>query len=130
MVRRAEGNLLRLAAAALTEGGTVLAGYDRASDTLMLHVRGEPRPAVSIPIESREDGVYVRLDRETNQVVGIQIEGFIADFIDRFPELADLLKSAHLRGIERDEAVAIARRAQEQGVRTTVAHFLRAIAAE
>jgi hypothetical protein len=130
MVTRSERNLLQRASAALGESGTILAAYDRASDTLMLHFRGQPRPAVSIPIESREDGVYVRLDRETNQVVGLQIEGFIADFIDRFPELADLLKHAHLRGIDRDEAVAIARRAQEHGVRTTVAHFLRAIAAD
>ena len=88
--------------------------YDRDSDTMMVHFFGAPRPAVSISIDDPDDALYVRLDRTADEVVGLQIEGFIARFIGRHPEWADTLTIARLRGITRKEAVAAAAKARQQ----------------
>ncbi len=79
---------------------------------MMVHFFGAPRPAVSISIEDPADALYVRLNRATDEVVGLQIEGFITRFIVRHPDWADTFSIARLRGITREDAVTAAAQAR------------------
>ena len=130
MATTQDATLLRRAGETLHASPAIMASYDRASDTTMLHFFGKPRAAVSVPLESRDDGVFVRIDRETDEVVGLQIEGFVADFILRYPQLAELLEVAKLRGIDPTEASAIAANARMAGVRKSMVHWLESMAAD
>ena len=52
---------------------------DRLSDTLFVNFYGEPRPASSEPIHVGDhDYLYVRVDPLSSEVVGLQIETFLA----------------------------------------------------
>ena len=104
-------------AASEARPGSVAYSYDAPSDTLMVHFSGAPRAATSVLIDDPFDSVYVRIDPESNEVVGLQIEGFAIDFVYRHPEMAETLLLADLRGITRDEAAEIVERAQTRGPR-------------
>lgn len=56
--------------------------YDELSDTLVVHLFGEPRPAFSLDVNEFE---YVRIDLETNEVIGLQIEAFLTSAIAHDP---------------------------------------------
>jgi hypothetical protein len=115
MVMQQERKLLERAIAVVNDHPRDIAfSYDRDSDTMMVHFFGAPRPAVSIPIDAPDDTLYVRLDRVTDQVVGLQIEGFVSCFISGHPDWADTLSIARLRGITREEAMAVAAQARQQ----------------
>ncbi len=102
-------------AASEARPGSVAYSYDAPSDTMMVHFSGAPRAATSVLIDDPFDSVYVRMDQESNEAVGLQIEGFTIDFVYRHPEMAETLLIADLRGISRDEAAAIVDRAHERG---------------
>lgn len=64
-------------------------------------------------------------DRTHEQIVGLQIEGFAQDFVFRHPEMADTLAIARLRGLTREDAEEVARRAKERGPGVAaVVHYL------
>lgn len=48
--------------------------YDRRSDTLLVSLVGDPRPAYNDYVD---DDTMVRIDPETNDIVGIEIEHFL-----------------------------------------------------
>ena len=106
--------LVRRALGAIPNPREVAFDYDRASDILLIHFTPGPQPSTAIQIDDPTDDVYVLLNRATDQVVGLQIDGFLTEFIHRHPDLADILAVAHLTGITRDETVASADRARQQ----------------
>jgi hypothetical protein len=109
MVMERERKLLERAVAVVNDHSRDIAySYDRASDTMMVHFFGTPRPAVSIAIDNSDDALYVRLDRAADEVVGLQIEGFLTSFIVRHPDWADTLLIARLRGITREQTPEVA----------------------
>jgi hypothetical protein len=115
MVIQQERKLLERAVAVVNDQSRdVTFSYDRDSDTMMVHFFGAPRPAVSISIDDPDDALYVRLDRAADEVVGLQIEGFITRFIFRHPDWADTLSITRLHGITREDAVAAAAEAREE----------------
>lgn len=118
MVMPTDNTLLLRAAAALRRPSGHRAYYDRDSDTLTLSIDGPPRPALNVPIVDGDDVLLIRWDRGTDQVVGIEVEGFLAGFAERHPVFAGVLRDAELRGISRQEAREIAARIQ---ARTTSA---------
>lgn len=86
----------------------VVIAYDRTSDTLMIHFYGRGRGATSVPVgRDDRDFIFARLDRETNKVVGIQIEDFLDIFVRHHPTMVKFLDIAELRGISRDEVQLI-----------------------
>ena len=74
--------------------------YDHDSDTLMVHLYGRGIPGVSVPVA---DGWMLRLNRETDELIGIQIENLLANAARRQPRLLRVLDAAELRGITPDE---------------------------
>jgi len=53
----------------------VVARYDAPSDTLLVHFTGTGRPGVSVPADVVGDALW-RVDPETDEIVGLQLEGF------------------------------------------------------
>ena len=86
--------------------------YDRASDTLIVHLYGRGRPAVSVPSPRplARDFVFLRLDPKTDELVGIQVEDVLRLYAADHPEVLDLLERAELRGITREELARIRER--------------------
>jgi hypothetical protein len=78
----------------------VIFSYDHDSDTLVIHLTGRGRPGVSLPVAQ---GWMLRLDRETDELIGIQIEGVLARAARVHPKLLGVLDLAELRGITPDE---------------------------
>lgn len=78
----------------------VVFSYDHDSDTLMVHLTDRGRPGVSVPVAQ---GWMLRLDRETDELIGIQIEGVLARAARTHPRLLGVLDLAELRGITPDE---------------------------
>lgn len=93
--------------------------YNPKSDTLLLHLAGAPRPAVSVPVRG---GWYVRVDPETEEVVGFQVDAYLARAVYEFPPLLDLAPAV---GID-DATVARVRRdiEPEKTTRAVVATLL------
>src|SRR5215208_934167 len=86
----------------------VVWSYRRDSDTLMVHIYGRGRPALSVPIDLGErDLFFLRVDPKTDEVVGFQIEDFLAHVIPRHPELVAALTFAELDGIAPAEVAKI-----------------------
>lgn len=84
--------------------------YDGVSDTLFFDFYGPGRPAVSVEIERGDhDYLFQRVDVETEEVVGIQIEDFLAYAVVLDPTWLDLLDIAELNGIDRDQIDKIKR---------------------
>jgi hypothetical protein len=84
--------------------------YDAWSDTLYLSVLTPPQPGVSIVLH---DGWMIRVHRDTDQVIGLQIENFESHTVQEHPEFANILKSplvtvnSHDPAFERDAIEAI-----------------------
>ncbi len=126
MVMQQERILLERAAAVVNDHPRDVAfSYDGDSDTMMVHFFGAPRPAVSISIDDPDDALYVRLDRAADEVVGLQIEGFLTRFLVRHPDWADTFSTARLRGTTREDAVtAVAQARHETPQVAAVTHLL------
>lgn len=54
--------------------------YDRDEDTLFVNLVGMPRPAISTYVD--DDTIY-RLDPVTEEVVGVEVEHFLEDLLDK-----------------------------------------------
>lgn len=122
--------LIQRALEAITNPRDVEFDYDRDSDILLIHFVPGPQPSTAIQIDDPVDDVYVLLNRITDQVVGLQLDGFVAEFMSRHPDLADILAVAHLTGITREEAIAAADRAHQQEPQVAaVTHFLEGLIA-
>jgi hypothetical protein len=85
--------------------------YDHVSDTLMVHLHGDPRPAYSLDID---DFKYLCIDLETNTVVGIQVEAFLSKAINADPRY---LLWAMAAGLPRDEIVRALERERPSDLR-------------
>ena len=59
---------------------------DRDSDTLIVHLRGRGRAAVSAEAGDR---AYVRWDRAADEIVGLHLENILRGIVPRHPELLD-----------------------------------------
>ena len=70
--------------------------FDRRSDTLLIHLFGRDRDTISVPVAKY---LYILVDPETQQVVGLHIEGFLAQAVKDIPDSIVLLDFAELRGI-------------------------------
>lgn len=78
--------------------------YDGPSDTLFVDLYGEPRAAASIPLDRGDrDYLFLRVDPQTEEVVGLQIEHFLTYAVAQHPELRNALAVADLVGIDRAE---------------------------
>lgn len=110
---------LRRAESPLVPGDIVL-GYDRSTDTLMVFLYGRDRPT-----ESRFLGgsTFALADPVTDELLGFQIEDFLAVAVPEHPELIDLLEFAELRDFTPDEVRNERRRVL--GMRDRVALWLR-----
>jgi hypothetical protein len=78
----------------------VVFGCDHDSDTLMIHFSSRGRPGVSLPVAQ---GWMLRLDRQTDELIGIQIAGMLARAARAHPPLLDVLNLAELPGVTPDE---------------------------
>lgn len=85
----------------------VALSYDRRSDTLLVHLFGKGRESVSVQATPH---LFLMTDPETEEVVGLQVEGFLARVVEDLPESVFLLDAADLRGISTEEVRAIRRR--------------------
>jgi hypothetical protein len=94
----------------------VIAGYDDESDTLIVHLSGRERPAVIWPGPHQVD---LRVDPATNEVIGLQIEGYLTRAVFDAPYLLDLAELTDL-GAERIARV------REQSAPARHKHSLRA----
>jgi hypothetical protein len=77
--------------------------YDAVSDTFLFHLYGPGRPGVSIPTSDFE---YLRLDPTTEEVIGFQVEDFLARAVYADPTYLDL---AELANIDPEQIAAIRR---------------------
>ena len=60
--------------------------YDRKRDVLYIcKVSAEDKPAVSVDVSGE---FWLRVDPETSEIVGIEIEDFKAIFLEKHPEVA------------------------------------------
>ncbi len=81
--------------------------YDGPSDTLFIDFYGASLPAVSVVAPSKEgdrDYLYMRVDPETEQVVGAQVEAFLSYVVGLFPDLAAVLVIADFYDVPDREA--------------------------
>ncbi len=78
--------------------------YDSVSDTLMLHFYGPGRPAISVEAQSinpnADEHMYLRVDVETQQVIGVQVEAFLRAVVRRDPSQLELLEFAGMHPTE------------------------------
>lgn len=75
---------------------TMAISYDRRSDTLLVHLFGRGRPSVSVPIRRY---LYAMVDPDSEEIIGIHIEGFLSQAVKEHPQEIALLDYAELRGI-------------------------------
>ena len=79
----------------------VLLRFDRVSDTLHVHLFGKAQPAVSVDVGPH---LYLRIDVETEEMVGFQIDHFLYRVVKDHPAF---LEAAELAGVPADEVAAI-----------------------
>ncbi len=99
----------------------VVIDYDRESDTFSVHLFGEGHAAKVLHTGGAVD---LRLDPTTHQIVGYQIEGFLADAVYRHPQLLEL---AELGGIPAEEIAAVRGRIGPERRRLDAAAALEAL---
>lgn len=84
--------------------------YDRPTDTLFVDLFADARPAASVPLERGDrDFLFLRVDPETGEIVGFQIEHFLSYAVIHHPELARALDVASLIDVEPDDVERITR---------------------
>lgn len=71
----------------------VIVRYDEPSDTMFVHFFGTGQPGVSVQVE---EDIYLRLDRDEQRVIGIQIDAFLRSATLRRPELLTLAQFAEI----------------------------------
>jgi len=84
--------------------------YDRPTDTLFVDLFADARPAASVPLERGDrDFLFLRVDPETGEIVGLQIEHFLSYAVIQHPELARALDVASLIDVGKDDIDRITR---------------------
>lgn len=71
--------------------------YDHEADTLIVHLYGRDREAEIVPGDGWVD---LRVDPETYDLVGLQIEGYLSDAIYEAPRLIGLAMFAGISSTE------------------------------
>ena len=99
----------------------VVISYDRPSDTLLVHLFGRGRSSVSVPVDGY---LSVMIDPESEEIIGIHIEGFLAQAVKAHPRQIDVLDYAELRGMTPAEVRTMQR--EVLGLRHRLATELRA----
>jgi len=85
--------------------------YDGPSDTLFLDFFGKGQPAASIPLDRGDrDYLYARVDPNTGQIVGVQIEEFLSYAVEVDPELLGAVSLAEFRGVAPEAEADLKRR--------------------
>jgi uncharacterized protein YuzE len=79
-----------------TDASSFAFAYDAEADTLYIHFFGAPRPAVSVAMN---EYFSWRISRETHEVVGVQVEGFLAYVVREHPEWLPLAEVLAREGI-------------------------------
>jgi hypothetical protein len=85
------------------ESADLICTYDSVSDTFLFHLYGPGRPGVSLPTSDFE---YLRLDPVTEEVIGFQVEDFLAHAVYADPTYLEL---AELANIDPEQIAAIRR---------------------
>lgn len=88
------------------DSDSIVIAFDRLSDTLLIHLFGRGQPSVSVPVDR---DLYALVDTESKHIVGIHIEGFLAQAVKEHPDEILLLDHAELRGITPIEVRALQR---------------------
>lgn len=96
----------------------IVVSYDDVSDTLMLHLFGRGRPAVSI---ETGNGFFLRVDPGTHHVVGVQVEAFLSRAIVENP---DLLEVAEAAGIPEQKIQQVRGRISPESMKAAAARTL------
>ena len=78
---------------------SVALAYDPPTDTLYADLFGRPLPAVNEPLAASEDIISLRIALEGDEVVGIEVEGFLRLALPAFPSWSGL---APLAGVPPD----------------------------
>lgn len=87
--------------------------YDAPSDTMFIPFYVPAGPAVSVPVDRGDiDYVFLRVDVETQEVVGFQVEHVLSYAVGQMPDLIYALDLAELHDIRREEVNEITRRLQ------------------
>ncbi len=90
--------------------------YDAPSDTMFVPFYDPIAPAASVPVDQGEmDYVFLRVNVETQEVVGFQVEHFLSYAVGQMPDLISALELADLHGITSEEVAEIKRRVQPEG---------------
>lgn len=97
----------------------VVISFDRRSDTLLVHLFGRGRGSVSVPVS---DYLYVMVDPDTEEPLGIHVEGFLSRAVKEIPEAIELLEYAELRGITAAEVRKLQR--ETVGAKTWISKCL------
>ncbi len=90
--------------------------YDRESDSLVIHLYGRGRPAT---VYQTVGGVDLRLDPETDAIIGAQIEGYLTFAVLRQPYLLNLARAAGIGWEEIEAAEARIEQHQREAWRAT-----------
>ncbi len=91
------------------ESGSLI--YDARSDTLVFSFTGDDRPTVGISMSSMSGYWMARVDPETDEVVGMEIEHFAKAAVYERPELFAIVESV---GVPQREVKRIRRRLQRE----------------
>jgi hypothetical protein len=78
-------------------------GYNDAADTLYVFFYERGQPAVSVDVD---EFLYLLVDRRSQRVVGLQIEGYLAFAVREHPEWLPLAELAGIPQAEIDKARA------------------------
>lgn len=84
----------------------VVISYDRRSDTLLVHLFGRGRSSISVHIDRY---LYAMVDPDSDEIIGIHIEGFLSQAVKEHPWEIAILDHAELRGITPVEVRALQR---------------------
>ena len=89
--------------------------HDRPSDELLVYFGGIPRAAASIALDVGDrDFIYDRVDPATGETVGMEIDGFLAYAVRRYPAFVAFLARTELGGYDDLDAANLRRWAREQ----------------
>ncbi len=92
--------------------------YDRRSDTLMVYFEGRPRPAISVVVD---DHLSYRVDADTEEVVGFQIDDFLHEVVEQHPSFLTVAEAA---GVDAATIAAIRERFSLEQYRLAAAESL------
>lgn len=98
--------------------------YNPRSDTLLIHLYGKGRPAVTV--EAKDGYLAARVDAETEEVIGFQIDAYLTRAVYEYPPLLEIASSAGIEGsrIEEIRARIAPKKAKQAVVSSLLESFL------